>query len=141
MDVRHFIRTVDGRARRVAGEEAITTTTPSVMRVKADGSAEPERVLSGKVTKNGRTWHAWIREPVLSPDGKTLAIVSDRPDPSVSDVVLQFYDLSTKKSRVPKLAETPPLGHQDPDWRSDGKELLYVRNGRSGSRGAPVIYR
>jgi Tol biopolymer transport system component len=139
----YFIRTVPGEGRAVSQGVVrdYLLSTPSVMRVKADGSAEPERVLSGKVTKNGRTWHAWIREPVLSPDGKTLAIVSDRPDPSVSDVVLQFYDLSTKKSRVPKLAETPPLGHQDPDWRSDGKELLYVRNGRSGARGAPVIYR
>jgi Tol biopolymer transport system component len=111
------------------------------MRVKADGSAAAELVVSGKVTKNGRTWHAWIREPVLSPDGRTLAMVSDRPDPSNSDVVLQFYDLSTKKSRVPNVPETSPLGHQDPVWRGDGKELLYVRNGRSGPRGAPVIYR
>jgi Tol biopolymer transport system component len=111
------------------------------MRVKADGSGKPETVVSGKVTSGGRTWHAWIREPVLSPDGRTLAMVSDRPAPASSDVVLQFYDLTTKKTRVPKLAETPPLGHQDPDWRPDGKDLLYVRNGRDGPRGAPSIYR
>ena len=139
----YFIRTVAGEGRAVSQGVVrdYRLTTPSVMRVKADGSADPELVLSGKVTRNGRTWHAWIREPVLSADGRTLAMVSDRPDPSSSDVVLQFYDLSTKKSRVPKLAETPPLGHQDPVWRFDGKELLYVRNGRSGPRGAPVIYR
>jgi len=116
-------------------------TVPSVMRVKADGSGEPERILNGKVNKNGRTWHAWIRQPVLSADGKTLAMVSDRPDPSRSDVVLQFYDITTKKTNVPKLAETSPLGHQDPAWRPDGKALLYVRNGRNGARGAPIIYR
>ena len=108
------------------------------MQVKADGSADPVRVLSGKVSLNGRTWHSWIREPVVSPDGTTLAMVSDRPNPSVSDVVLQFYDLTTKKSTIPKIAETPPLGHQDPTWRPDGKVLLYVRNGRDGARGAPV---
>ena len=67
-----------------------------------------------------------------------MAMVSDRPDPSQSDVVLQFYDLITKKSTVPTLAETPPLGHQDPTWRPDGKVLLYVRNGRDGPKGAPV---
>jgi Tol biopolymer transport system component len=33
------------------------------------------------------------------------------------------------------------LGHQDPEWRPDGKFLLYVMNGRDGSRGAPVIMR
>ncbi len=70
-----------------------------------------------------------------------MAMVSDRPDPSKSDVVLQLYDLATKKSTVPKVAETPPLGHQDPAWRPDGKVLLYVRNNRNGARGAPVINR
>ena len=44
-------------------------------------------------------------------------------------MVLQFYDLVSKKSKVPPLGETPPLGHQDPTWRPDGKVLLYVRNG------------
>ena len=139
----YFIRTLDGVGRALSQGvvREYQLTTPSVMRVKTDGSGDPELVLSGKVTKNGRTWHAWIRQPVLSPDGKTLAMVSDRPDPSESDVVLQFYDLSTRKSRVPKLAQTPPLGHQDPAWRPDGKDLLYVHNGRDGPRGAPTIYR
>ena len=139
----YFIRTVDGVGRALSQGvvREYQLTTPSVMRVKTDGSGDPELVLSGKVTKSGRTWHAWIRQPVLSPDGKTLAMVSDRPDPSESDVVLQFYDLSTRKSRVPKLAQTPPLGHQDPAWRPDGKDLLYVHNGRDGPRGAPTIYR
>ncbi|HYM84902.1 MAG TPA: hypothetical protein VEY67_12205, partial [Candidatus Dormibacteraeota bacterium] len=38
------------------------------------------------------------------------------------------------------LRETPPLGHQDPTWRRDGKKLLYVRNDRDGTRGAPTIW-
>ena len=139
----YFIRTASGDGRWMAGGvlRDYALTTPSVMQVKADGSADPVRVLSGKVSINGRTWQAWIREPVVSPDGSTLAMVSDRPNPSVSDVVLQLYDLGTKKSTIPKVAETPPLGHQDPSWRPDGKFLLYVRNGRDGARGAPMIYR
>jgi Tol biopolymer transport system component len=140
----YFVRTVDGEGRWPS--QGVTRTyqlsTPSVMRLKADGSSDkPELVLSGKVGQGNRTWQAWIREPVLSPDGKTLALVSDRPDPAASDVVLQFYDLKTKKSRVPKLPESPPLGHQDPEWRPNGNDLLYVRNGRSGQRGAPAIWR
>ncbi len=39
------------------------------------------------------------------------------------------------------LPESPPFGHQDPAWRPDGTQLLYVRNGRDGSRGAPAIWR
>jgi dipeptidyl aminopeptidase/acylaminoacyl peptidase len=116
-------------------------SVPSVMRVAADGSGKPVRILSGKVNKNGWTWHAWIRQPVIAPNGRTLAIVSDRPDPSRSDVVLQFYDVSTKKTVIPNIGETPPLGHQDPVWRSDGKVLLYVHNGRDGPKGTPTIYR
>ena len=111
------------------------------MRVKADGSGKAERLVSGKVTQRHDTWFSWIRQPVLSPDGKTVAMVSDAPDPTNDDVVLQFYDLTTRKSTRPDVAETAPLGHQDPAWRPDGKELLYVRNGRDGPKGAPVIYR
>ncbi len=139
----YFVRTVSGSGRWPAANvlRDYALTTPIVMNIKADGSEEPVRVLSGRVNNDGRTWHAWIREPVVSPDGKTMAMVSDRPDPSKSDVVLQLYDLATKKSTVPKVAETPPLGHQDPAWRPDGKVLLYVRNNRNGARGAPVISR
>jgi hypothetical protein len=106
----YFIRTADGFGRWPAGGvlREYQMTIPSIMQVKADGSGPPVRILNGKVTKSGRIWHAWIREPVLSPDGRTMAMVSDRPDPSQSDVVLQLYDLVTKKSKVPALGETPP---------------------------------
>jgi Tol biopolymer transport system component len=139
----YFIRTVDGTGHWPASGvlRDYAMTIPNVMRIKADGSGDPVRILNGRVSINGRTWHAWIRQPVLSPDGHSLAIVSDRPDPSKSDVVLQFYDLVSKKSKIPPLGETPPLGHQDPTWRPDGKVLLYVRNGRDGTKGAPVIVR
>ncbi|MFL5689278.1 MAG: TolB family protein [Chloroflexota bacterium] len=138
----YFIRTTDGIGHWPAGNvlRDYQMTVPNVMSVKADGSADPVRLINGRVSINGRTWHSWIREPVVSPDGRTLAMVSDRPNPSTSDVVLQFYDLASKKGTVPKLAETRPLGHQDPTWRPDGKTLLYVRNGRDGAKGAPVIY-
>ena len=138
-----FIRTVNAIGVWPSGgaDRRYEMTTPSVMRIKADGSADPVQVLSGKVARGARTWHVWIRQPVLSPDGTTLAMVSDRPDPTKSDVVLQFYDLTTKRSLVPKLTEEAPLGHQDPAWRADGKVLMYVRNGREGVRGSPLIFR
>jgi Tol biopolymer transport system component len=122
-------------------ERRYQMTVPAVMRVRADGSADPVAVLDGHISVGSRDWFYWIRQPVLSPDGKTLALVSDGPDPTKSDVVLQFYDLSKKKRTVPAVSEITPLGHQDPAWRPDGKVLLYVRNGREGTRGTPVIYR
>ena len=36
----------------------------------------------GKFKKNGKTWFYWMREPVMSPNGKTFALVSDAPDPT-----------------------------------------------------------
>lgn len=140
----YFVRTIESDNGRWPAGGVVRDyqlATPSVMRIKADGSGDAQLVVSGKIQQGNRLWHAWIREPVLSPDGRTLAMVSDRPNPSNSDVVLQFYDLQTKKTKVPSLSEEPPLGHQDPEWRPDGANLLYVRNGRSGQRGAPAIWR
>lgn len=114
---------------------------PAVMRVSASGTTEPEVLLTGRIKRDTRSWFSWIRQPVLSADGTTIAMISDGPDPSDSNVVLQFYDLATEQRTVPDVPETAPLGHQDPSWRADGKFLVYVRNGRSGSRGAPVVYR
>lgn len=114
---------------------------PALMRVSVGGTAQPEALLTGRVKRDTRSWFYWIRQPVLSADGTTIALISDGPDPTQSDAVLQFYDLTTQQRTVPDVSENVPLGHQDPSWRADGKFLLYVRNGRSGSRGAPVIYR
>jgi dipeptidyl aminopeptidase/acylaminoacyl peptidase len=114
---------------------------PALMRVGVQGGADPEVLLTGRIKRDTRSWFYWIRQPVLSADGTTVAMISDGPDPTGSDAVLQLYDLATEKRSVPDVPENVPLGHQDPSWRADGKFLLYVRNGRSGSRGAPVVYR
>lgn len=114
---------------------------PSLMRIGIAGVSEPETLLTGRIKRDARSWFSWIRQPALSADGRTIAMISDGPDPTSSDSVLQFYDLETGERTVPDVPETVPLGHQDPSWRSDGKYLLYVRNGRSGSRGAPTVYR
>lgn len=114
---------------------------PALMRVGLTASAEPEVLLTGRIKRDTRSWFYWIRQPTLSADGKTVAMISDGPDPSERDSVLQFYDLETKERAVPDVPESVPLGHQDPSWRFDGRYLLYVQNGRSGSRGAPAVYR
>src|SRR5260221_3429380 len=111
------------------------------MRIDAGGSGGPEQVLSGTIHSGSRSWFDWIRQPVVSADGSTLAMVSDGPDPTRSDVVLQLYDLGTKKRTALPAGESAPLGPQDPAWRADGRYLLYVRNGREGARGAPEIFR
>ena len=139
----YFIRTAEEQGLWPAqgSDRHYRMDVPSLMRVTAGGAAEPEVLLTGRIKRDSRSWFYWIRQPVVSVDGNTVAIISDGPDPARSDAVLQLYDLATGKRTVPDVPENVPLGHQDPSWRADGKFLLYVRNGRSGSRGAPVIYR
>jgi dipeptidyl aminopeptidase/acylaminoacyl peptidase len=113
---------------------------PSIMQVPVAGG-EPTRIFDGLVDPSGRLkWMGWIREPVVSPDGKTIAMATDLPDPTRSDVVLKLLNLSTKKITDPGLDQVAPLGHQDPAWRPDGGRLLYVRSDRDGAKGTPRIY-
>lgn len=113
---------------------------PSLMRVATTGTAEPERLLDGRVRPGrDRTWAAWIRQPVVSPDGTKVAILTDLPDPTRSNVVLKLFDLTTGELTPLDVPETVPLGHQDPAWRPDGRMLAYVRNDRDGARGTPVV--
>ena len=116
---------------------------PVLTRIHPDGTGR-EAVLSG-LYKTGPggvyTWFWFILDPAVSPDGTRLAVVSDGPDSTRSDVVLQFVDLRTRQLVNAKLPENPPLGHQDPAWRPDGTAILYVKNARSGNAGAPAIWR
>jgi Tol biopolymer transport system component len=114
---------------------------PSLMSVATTGG-DPTTLLDGLVHPSGsRKIMGFIREPVLSPDGRTIAIASDLPDPTgASDVTIKLFDLRTKRLTDPRIAQILPLGHQDPAWRPDGRLLLYVLNNRNGAVGAPQIY-
>jgi len=114
---------------------------PRLMRIRADGSGEPESLKSGRITRGQNTYAYWIRQPAVAPDGSSVAVISDAPNPDQHTLVLQFYDVAEDRIVDPDLATDGVLGHQDPAWRPDGRFLLYVRNGRDGSRGAPVIMR
>ncbi len=113
---------------------------PSLMRIPAAGG-QPEVLATGKITPGDFTWFHWLRQPTPAPDGETVAILSDGPDPTRSNVVIQLFDLESGEFSRPDIPENAPLGHQDPAWRPDGRLLLLVRNARDGSRGAPEIVR
>jgi dipeptidyl aminopeptidase/acylaminoacyl peptidase len=139
----YFIRTKEGPGRFPAEGQAVgyTLTYPELMRMAPDPAAEPERLASGRYKTGRYTWFYWLRQPAPAPDGKTVMLVSDAPDPTRSNVVLQSFSIRSGKLTRIGAAEQPPLGHQDPTWRPDGKLLLYVKNQRDGLRGTPRIMR
>lgn len=141
----YFIRTESGRGLwPVAGRPVYyDLTIPVLMRVAPTGGTAAQTIVSGKFTQGRYTWFSWIRQPAPDPvDPNRIAVMSDQPDPTRSDVVLQFYDLSTKKFTVAKGTQlTPPLGQQDPAWYPKGGLLLYVKNDRKGQEGIPSIWR
>jgi TolB protein len=139
----YFIRTQDKSGRWLVNGayRGYYLTVPSLMSTRTDGQGTPTRLLTGNVSRPGnQSWFYWIREPVLGPDGHTMAMLSDGPDPTNSDIVLQFWDTGTKKLTRANLTEIAPLGHQNPAWRPDGKVVLVVRNNKNGTSGAPEIW-
>lgn len=138
-----FVRTTEESGRWPSG--GVTRTynlaIPSLLRVGADGIGEPEVLLTGRVERGTNLWSYFIREPSISPDGRTAAIVTDGPDPTSSGIVVKLLDIAGGILTNPRLGQTQSLGHQDPAWSPDGRFLLYVRNAREGARGTPVIYR
>lgn len=139
----YFVRTVDETGRwRVSGvARRFRLTTPTLMRMRPDVTAAPEALLKGRVTSGEYTWSYFLRQPVVSPDGTRIVLITDGPDPTKSDVVLKEYDPAAGTLTTLKAPQVSPLGHQDPAWSPDGLSLLYVKNARDGSRGAPVIAR
>ena len=114
--------------------------TPSLMRVPVDGGGPPTSLYVGRLTSGKLSWQTFIRQPRVSPDGTTVALMTDGPDPSKSDVVLKFFDLATGKLRDPQINEITPLGHQDPAWAPDGASILYVKDAHDLTRGTPSIF-
>jgi Tol biopolymer transport system component len=138
----YFVRTRPDRGRwRIDGQvRTFEMNVPALMRMHPDGGGV-ETVLDGLIEDGANSWFFWIRQPAPSPDGQSVALISDGPDPSQSDVVLQILDLATGELRPANAPQPSPLGHQDPAWRPDGKFVAHTKNGRDGARGAPVIAR
>jgi dipeptidyl aminopeptidase/acylaminoacyl peptidase len=138
-----FVRTVEqnGSARVDGVQRRYRLHIETIMRVTPDGEGTPEPILSGDYRRGASHWTFFLHQPVMAPDGSRLAVISDGPVPSESDVVLKFLDPGTGQLTSAGAAKDFLLGHQDPAWAPDGSALLVVRNGRDGNRGAPRLLR
>jgi dipeptidyl aminopeptidase/acylaminoacyl peptidase len=138
----YFVRTSEVRGKwPVAGVvRDYGLDVPSIVRIHPDGSGL-ETLFSGRIRSGSYTWSAFARQPVPSPDGTRLALVTDYPDPAHTDLLLKILNLKNGSISDLGLPEVPFLGHQDPAWSPDGSAILYVKNARAGARGAPTIQR
>ncbi len=138
----YFIRSLDKQGRWLVNgaSRLYELSVPYLMRVRPDAS-NGVVIVGGTFARGAYLWSYFIRQPSVSPDGKTAAVISDGPNPTTSDLVLKFINTSTGAITNPRLPDISGLGHQDPAWSPDGKSVLYVRNGREGTRGAPIIIR
>lgn len=139
----YYIQTIreEGRWPVQGTLEDYALDVPRLMRIPAAGGAEPEALKSGRIERDGLLYAYWIRQPAVAPDGNTVAVISDAPNPDETTLVLQTYSFEDDRITSLGLPTEGVLGHQDPEWRPDGAYLLYVRNDRQGSRGTPVIMR
>ena len=97
---------VDGVARRYHLE------VPSVMSIPTAGGSAT-RLYDGLVDPAGSLkWMGFIQNPVLSPDGRTIAMTTDLPDPTRSDVTLKL--LNPKNDRIKDLRPRPAVAPRPP---------------------------
>jgi Tol biopolymer transport system component len=141
----YFIETrqTNGRFTVAGFERYYDLRYPILTRIRPDGSGR-EALLSGLYRRGStgrQTWFYFLRDPAVRPDGLELALVSDGPDPTTSNIVLQTYDIKGELLAKVGVPEQAPLGHQNPTWSPDGKYILYVKNGRQADRGLPTLWR
>ena len=64
-----------------SGPSRYTMNVPVLTRISPDGQTS-QTLLSGAYRKGRYNWFYWLIDPAVSPDGKTVALFSDAPDPT-----------------------------------------------------------
>jgi Tol biopolymer transport system component len=111
---------------------------PNIVSIPAEGG-DVKTIYESLFPLDGGTWHRWVLQPAVSPDGNTIALVSDGVD-GYGDVMLST--MTIKGGALKQIAGVPEAdaqGHNDPAWSPDGKQLAFTYNSGKGQVGTPKI--
>jgi Tol biopolymer transport system component len=113
---------------------------PTIVAMPATGGSG-RTVATGLYSFSGGrySYNYGLYQPALSPDGKTVAVISDAPDPLGNDYLVQLLSMATGKLRRLALPDDSGLGLNDPAWSPTGAQLAYTWNHLSGPLGVPQI--
>lgn len=110
---------------------------PNIMSVNADGG-DPKMVFESIFPSGGGRWFSWVLQPDVSPDGKTIAVVTDGKD-GYGDVQLGTMTINGTQLKQLDVPAVDGQGHNDPAWSPDGKTLAFTYNYRRQGIGVPKI--